>query len=496
MKKDFETYNQFNDILNKEKHKTKDNKLNSHERLAILFDNGEFKEIFKYSSLSNFAENFNDGVVCAFGNVNNKPIMAYATDFSFEGGSIGIHQAKQISEIYRLAKNHGIPIVGLLESGGAKLTESIHIMESYAGILKDAVFASGYIPQIACTFGHCIGATAFLALLNDFIVMEKNSNISIAGANINKQATGEDLTQEEIGGTDIHTKHSGAAHFVELGEENSIKKVREILSWLPQNNKEKSFIKITEDSENREEESIFNILPEDEMKPFDIKKLVKLFTDNNEFLEIQKDFAKNIIIGFARFSGIPVGIIANQPAYMGGALDSKAFKKVTKFINILSNYNLPMISFVDVPGAVPTSEEHKKGILNLGAAYLQALGHHKELKLSILVRKCFGGTYSMINPKISGGDIIYAYPNASVGIMSERAMATILGENSKIKQKMDLLHEKGLRLDHPVFAVSSSYIDDIIDPKKTRIEIIKVLKAFKNKYLIDIPDKKVFNFPL
>ncbi|MEK7431707.1 MAG: carboxyl transferase domain-containing protein, partial [Cyanobacteriota bacterium] len=446
MKRDFEKFDEFNKILEAENVNNSESKLLPIERLAILFDDGKFKELFKYSSVSPFAESFKDGISCAFGNVNGKPIVAYATDFSFEGGSIGVHQSNQILELYRLAKNHCIPIVALIESGGAKLMDTIHVQESLAGVLREAVFSSGFIPQITCTFGHCIGASAFISVLTDFVIMEKDSNLSISGANVNKAATGEDVTQAEIGGSAIHTKHSGSAHFVTSGEENTIKKVRELLSWLPQNNKEKPPIKEYIETEEREINEILDLLPDDEMKPFDVKKLIKLFTDDNEFFEIQEDYAKNLVVGFARFNGIPVGIVANQSLYMGGALDTKSFRKAIRFINTLSAYNFPMLNFADVPGAVPTSDEHKKGILNLGASFLQALGHHKNLKLSIIVRKCFGGAYSMINPKISGGDIIYAYPNASIGIMSDKAMSSVLGKNSVIREIIVTLNEKNLKL--------------------------------------------------
>lgn len=496
MKKDFAKYQEVNKLIDSENFEKREGKFTPRERLSFLFDNGDYKELFKYASVDPTINSFKDGVVCAFGSVNGKTVFAYASEFSFEGGSVGVHQSKQMLELFRLAKNHAVPVVALVESGGAKITDSIDIMESFAGVMRESVFLSGFVPQITCTLGHCIGASAFVALFSDFIIMEKNSNICISGANVNKAATGEDVTQEEIGGADIHSKHSGAAHFVIETEEKAILKIRELLSFLPSNNQEKPPVISNSDSETREEKAVYEILPEDPVKPFDIRKLITLFSDNNDFMELQADYAKNLVVGFARFGGIPVGIVANQPLYMGGAIDTKAFKKMARFMNFLSAYNFPMLNFVDVPGAVPTSEEHKRGILNAGASALQALGHHKHLKITILVRKCFGGAYSMLNPKITGGDIIYAYPNASIGIMNDKAMSSVLGKNSKLSDKVNTLHENGLRLDHPILAASGTYIDDIILPEKTREEIIRVLKAFPNKFFLDIPKKEIFNFTL
>ncbi|MFN8577611.1 MAG: carboxyl transferase domain-containing protein [Candidatus Sericytochromatia bacterium] len=481
-----------NKSIEQEKKLINSDKLNPRQRLSILFDNGEYKELFKFAGFAE-TKNLKDGIICAFGNINNRPATAYAFEFEYQGGSVGALQSKQIVELYRLARQSGLPVIALNESGGARLTDAEDISEGYADALREAVFCSGFIPQITATFGVCIGASAFMATLSDFVIMEKDSSMCISGASVNKVATGEDVTEKEMGGIEIHTKHSGSAHFIGNKDKETIEIVRKLLNYLPSNNSEKAPITPTTDPEDRIEESVNNILPQNMMSPFDIKKLINLFVDDNNFFEVQKEFAPNIITGFARFGGISVGIVANQSNYLAGAFDSKGSRKMARFVNFLSTFNFPMITFVDVPGAIPTVKEHKEGILLHGAQVLQALGHHKHLKISIVVRKCFGGAYCMINPKSSGGDIIYAYPEATIGIMSDQAMTSVVRKDSPLKQRIDKIHSEGGRIDGPLFLASKAYIDDIIEPSHTRIEIIKALKTFGNKTFNEIPNKWMNN---
>jgi acetyl-CoA carboxylase carboxyltransferase component len=489
---DRERLQKINSLIEDEKIISENDKLNTRQRLSILFDNGEYKELFKFAGYSE-TKNLKDGVICAFGNINNRPATAYAFEFEYQGGSVGALQSKQITELYRLARQSGLPVIALNESGGARLTDAEDIAEGYSDALREAVFCSGFIPQITATFGVCIGASAFMATLSDFVVMEKDSSMCISGASVNKIATGEDVTEKDMGGVEIHTKHSGSAHFIGNKDKETIETIRKILHYLPSNNSEKPPFIPTQDPENRIEESINEIVPKNIMTPFDIKKLINLFVDDNDFFEVQKEFAPNIITGFARFGGMSVGIVANQSSYLAGAFDSKGSRKMARFVNFLSSFNFPMITFVDIPGAIPTVKEHKEGILLHGAQVLQSLGHHKHLKISIVVRKCFGGAYCMINPKASGGDIIYAYPDATIGIMSDQAMTSVVRKDSPLKERIDKIHAEGGRIDDPLFLASKGYIDDIIEPSHTRVEIIKALKAFGNKKFTQIPDKWLNN---
>jgi acetyl-CoA carboxylase carboxyltransferase component len=468
-------------------------KFSPRERLALLFDNGEYKELFKFANSSTKGNTFKDGLVCGTGMINNRPAVAYASEFDIQGGSVGSLQADQISELYRLARQSGIPVIALSESAGARISDSVHIMEGFSKVMKEAVFCSGVIPQITCALGYCIGASAFVATLNDFIIMNEKATLSISGASVNKAATGEDVTEEQLGGTEIHTRYSGLAHFTEKSEKKSIARVRQLLEYLPSNNLEPPPVMECFDSETREEPTVEKLLPDDTDTPFDMMKLVKLFVDDHKFLELQAAFAPNMIIGFARFAGIPVGIAANQSMHLAGALDSNAFKKMARFVNFLSAFNFPLITFVDVPGAIPTLEENKNGILIHGAQLIQAMGHLKSLKISIVVRRCFGGAYCMLNPKISGGDIIYAYPGAMVGVMSDKAMSSVFKRDTKMSEKIEAMHARGERFDDPFIAASFGYLDDIIFPAQTRVEIIRALKIFGNKRFLDLPPKWMNN---
>lgn len=460
-----------------------DMRSNVYTKLEKLFDNGDYKELFKFAQTSKKRKG--KSVITATGFIHNRPVMVYATDFSYQGGSIGKFESDLIAETYRLAKQSGIPIISLINSGGARITDGIYIMEGFGQIFREASYCSGVIPQITCVENNCIGASAFTALLTDFIFMTKDSVMSLAGAEVNKIATGENYTNKEIGGVEIHTQHTGAVHFIEENIEDILFKVRDLIKYLPQNNSEKP--NLFEFKDNNQNYDYKDIIPKDDKTPFDIKKLITQFTDDNEFFEIQKEFAPNLIIGFATFEGMTVGVCANQSLYGAGALDSKAFRKVSRFINFLSAFNIPMLSFVDVPGALPTLEENKNGILIYGSQFMQSLAHHKHLKVTIVVRRCFGGAYGMMSPKSGNGDIIYSYPDAMIGVMSHEAMTSVLKSTGK---EVDF---GGIRSDSPLIAASLGYIDDIIEPKNTRKELINALKVFGTKRDLNIPPKWLNN---
>lgn len=458
-------------------------KNNVYEKLSLLFDNGDFKELFKFAQTSKNKKG--KAIITATGFIHTRPAIAYITDFSYQGGSIGKFESDLIAETYRLAKQSGIPIISIMNSGGARISDGIYIMEGYGQIFREASYCSGVIPQITCIEDNCIGASAFTANLTDFILMTKDSVMSLAGAGVNKAATGENYSNKELGGAELHSQNTGSVHFIEENIEKVILKARELVKFLPQNNSEKppSF----ENNDLVNNINFNNIIPKDDKTPFDMKKLIRQFTDNNEFFEIQKEFAPNLITGFASFDGITVGICANQSLYGAGAIDSNAFRKASRFINFLSAFNYPMISFIDVPGAVPTLEESKNGILIHGAQFIQALAHHKNVKITIVVRRCFGGTYAMMNPKSGNGDIIYSYPDAMIGVMSHEAMSSVLMSTGKT------IDTNGIRSDSPLIAASLGYIDDIIDPKDTRKELITALKIFGSKRDINIPPKWINN---
>lgn len=494
MNKDLENLKQTEDLLQK-KPPRKLERLSAQKRLELLFDDGKFKHLFRFVRSDPFKDKIDNNLICASGRVNGQDILAYACEFNILGGSLGVQQGQQIIELYRLAKQSGLPLIALYESGGARVSDGIHISDKLAECLAEATFASGVIPQLTCILGHCIGASAYMAMLNDFIIMDEKATLCIAGSSVNKAATGEDVTEFDMGGAEVHKKQTGNAHFVEKTEEECIERLRQLLSYMPANNAEVPATIVCHDSEERIEKQVYDLLPAHPSAPFDMKQVIQLFVDNHDFFELQEAYAPNAIIGFARFGGMPVGIIANQSLHLAGALDTLACKKFARFINFLGIFNYPLISFVDVPGAIPTVEQHKAGILTHGTQLLQSIGHLKTLKISIVVRRCFGAAYCLLNPKCSGGDIIYAYPNAMMGSMSDKAMSSFSGMDPRMAKKVEALHAMGKRLDDPFIAASYGYIDDVIDPAQTRPEIIQALQAYSNKRFREIPPKWLNNPP-
>ncbi len=463
--------------------------LTPRQRLAALFDQGEFQELFRYTQAKD-QSSWQDGLVCAYGNVNGRPIVAYATEYQNQGGSVGVRQSRQMVEVYRLARQSGIPIVALLESSGARIHEGLHIMESYAAAMRESVFCSGMVPQIACVFGYCIGASAIMATLCDFIVIEEQGTISLAGARINQSATGEKLTEHELGGVNVHTEHTGYVHAVCQGDRKVLQHTRELLAWLPANHSESPPQFETDDPINRLAPQAADRIPIEANAPFHIQSLIQDFTDEQAFFEVQEEHAPNLVTGFAAFGGQSVAIVANQSQYLSGAMDANATRKLARFLTLVANFNYPLITFLDVPGAMPTlaaQQDRIIGALNQ-AMHAQCLIH--ALKITVVVRRCFGGTYAMMHPKNGEGDLIFAYPNAMIGVMSAQAQELVMMKMGKKPP------ESALRLDDPLLAAEHLYIDDIIQPEQTRQALIRALKTFGNKRIHHYPSKRSGNPPL
>ncbi len=466
------------------------------ERLKLLFDPGTGQELFRFVRNRLDKPSFSDGIVCASGEIQGRPLLAWASEFETMGGSIGALQTRQLNELYRLSRQSGLPMVSLVESGGARVTDGMEIMEGYAETLKEAVYLSGVVPQITCILGHCIGAPAFVATLTDFIIMDQNSTLCVAGAGVNKAATGEDLDEQALGGPEIHTGHSGAVHFVEPDEGAAIARVRQLFSYLPLTQAERPPHYATDDPPEREAPELNQLLPASPDAPFDMLPVLKAIVDQDSLMEIQADFAPNLITAFAQLGGQTVGILANQSLVLAGALDSKALRKMARFLNFLSSFNFPLVCFVDVPGLMPNSAAHREGILTYGSQALSAIGHLKGLKVSVVVRRCFGGAYFLLNPKVGGGDLVYAWPGAMIGIMSDQAMASFAGHNPVLRKTFEAIHAQGSRIDDPFIPAGSGYLDDIIEPARTRPILIQALTRFSNKRQLDIPPKWLPNIPL
>ncbi len=474
-------------------------KLSARERLQQLFDPGTFLEMFRYAKERPAQNPVDDGVVCGHGDVNGQPVIAYATEFSVQGGSLGALQTRQIAECQRFAHQSGIPIVALLESGGARISEAVHIMEGFVPAMTGGIELSGVVPQIACVFGPCIGASAFMATFSDWVIMETESSLSIAGARVNAMATGENLSDRELGGVTVHTHDTGNVHFVEQGDQAVLERARELLQWLPPHYKARPAVRpfsaLPVSEQQRKTPEIARCIPADSQTGFDMRKVVQACADHQHFFETQADFAPNLLTGFIELGGYTLAVVASQPLHLGGVLDVKATRKMTRFLTFIAAFNYPLLSLVDVPGALPTLASQRAGILTHMTQAMHAIYNVRSLKITVVVRRCFGGTYSMLHPKSSKGDLVFAYPGAMIGVMSDAAMHQIMQHSEKGQRQIQKLESLGLRTDAPQLAAAAMYIDDIIDPEDTRQVLYRSLKSFYHKRRIGYPDKLQGNPP-
>lgn len=473
--------------------------LNAHQRLALLFDQGQYQELFRFVQERPGVQADQDALVCAHGDVNGQPVIAYATQARVQGGSLGAKQTRQIVECQRLARQSGIPLVALLESGGARISEAQHILEGFASALKGAAELSGVVPQIACVFGHCIGASALMATLGDWVIMEADASLSIAGARVNALATGENLTEQELGGYAVHQQYTGNVHFVAQGDTQVLQKARTLLNWLPPHHKtypNQAPLDPSAPELQRKTPEITRLLPTDPQTPFDMRIILEACADQQQFFEIQADFAPNVLTGFMRIGGYTVAVVANQSLHMGGVIDTLAAHKYSRFLNAMNCFNFPLISFVDVPGALPTLAAQQAGILTAMSQSIHAVYGLRTLRVTVLVRRCFGGTFAMLHPKSGAGDLIFAYPQAMLGVMSDAAMQEIMAHSPRGQAQIQALNNLGLRSDDPLIAASYGYIDDVIDPAETRQVLYRSLKSFYYKRVTHYPDKIQGNPPL
>lgn len=473
-------------------------------RLSQLFDEGCFQELFRFASEHPHREQPpqeppHDAIVCAHGDINGQPAVAYATEATIQGGSVGALQARQIIECQRLAQQSGIPIVALLESGGARISEAAQIMEGYAGAMASAIGLSGVVPQVACVFGPCIGASAFMATLSDWVIMEQSASLSLAGARVNAQATGEVLSETELGGVDVHQQYTGNIHFVAQGESAVLAKARALLKWLPSHYRTRSpiaaFESLSLKEQKRKTPEIEALLPLAPQTPFDMRAVINACADHGDFFETQAHFAPNIVTGFLKVGGYPLAVVANQSLHMGGALDAPAARKVTRFLNTVNAFNFAVLSLVDVPGALPTLAAQQAGILTAMSQSMHAIYNIRGLRLTVIVRRCFGGAYAMAHPKSGKGDLIFAYPNAMIGVMDDAAMKKVMQHSPTGKVQIEALKRQGLRSDDPYLAAAQGYIDDVINPADTRQVLYRSLKSFYHKRVTDYAPKLHGNPP-
>ncbi len=477
-------------------------KKTARERVLLLLDPGSFTEIDKLVTPRNRDSEKQeqvfpgDGVVTGYGKINGKLVYVFAQDFTVYGGSLSRANADKIVKIQKLALQMGAPVIGLNDSGGARIQEGVESLAGYADIFYNNVISSGVIPQISAILGPCAGGAVYSPALTDFIFMvNEKSYMFVTGPEVIKTVTHEDVSKEDLGGALTHSSKSGVAHFTGDDEEQVLMMIRELISFLPSNNMEDVPVKTTIDPSDRVEEALQELIPADPNKPYDMHDIILNVIDNHHFLEVQPNYAKNIICGFARFAGNPVGIVANQPANLAGVLDINSSVKAARFVRFCDAFNIPLITFVDVPGFLPGTTQEFGGIIKHGAKLLYAFSEATVPKITIITRKAYGGAYDVMSSKHIGGDVNFAYPTAEIAVMGPEGAVNILHRNKSEEERADAVIAYREKFANPYTAASLGYIDEIIYPKDTRRKIIGALEMTKNKRKTN-PPRKHGNIPL
>jgi acetyl-CoA carboxylase carboxyltransferase component len=483
-------------------------KYTARERIAMLLDGGSFEEFDMF--VTHRCTNFNmekdivlgDGVVTGYGTIEGRLVYVFAQDFTVFGGSLSESFAMKICKIMDQAVKVGAPVIGINDSGGARIQEGVNALAGYAEIFQRNILASGVIPQISAIFGPCAGGAVYSPALTDFNIMTKGTSyMFLTGPKVVKTVTGEDVTQEQLGGASVHATKSGVAHFAVDSEEDGLQLIRRLLSYLPQNNLEEAPIAPCEDPIDRLEDVLNDIIPDSPNKPYDMYEVIGGVVDNGEFLEVHKDFAANIIVGFARFNGISVGIVANQPKVLAGCLDNNASRKAARFVRFCDAFNIPLVTLVDVPGFLPGTQQEYGGIILHGAKLLYAYGEATVPKVTVTLRKSYGGAYCVMSSKHLRGDINYAWPTAEIAVMGPSGAIEVLygKEMATVPDPVKFAEEKEKdyrqAFANPYNAAKYGYIDDVIEPRNTRFRVIRALQQLATKKLTN-PPKKHDNLPL
>ena len=475
-------------------------KLTARERIEMFFDEGTFVELdmFVKHRCTNFGQEKKElpgeGVVIGYGTVEGRLVYAFAQDFTVEGGSLGEKHAHKIWKVMDLAMKMGAPLIGINDSGGARIQEAVDALSGYAGIFFRNTAASGVIPQISVIMGPCAGGAVYSPAITDFIYMVKNtSQMFITGPAVIKSVTAEEVTAEELGGAMTHNSRSGVAHFAAENEEDCINQIRYLLSFLPSNNLEDPPIVDTGDDPDRQEDFLNEIIPDNPNAPYDMKEVIRGIVDNGEFYEVHEHFATNIITCFARFDGRSVGIIANQPAVMAGCLDVNASDKSARFIRFCDAFNIPLVNLVDVPGFLPGVDQEYSGIIRHGAKMLYAYSEATVPKVTVITRKAYGGSYIAMCCRELGADQVMAWPSAEIAVMGPAGAANIIFRKDPDKDQKTAEYVEEFAT--PYKAAERGYADMVIEPKETRPLIITALNALASKREVG-PSKKHGNIPL
>jgi propionyl-CoA carboxylase beta chain len=486
----------------------KEGKLTARERLDLLLDAGSFTELDKF--VTHRATDFGmadkkipgDGVITGYGTIEGRQVFVFAQDFTVFGGSLSGAYAQKICKVMDLATRVGAPIVGLNDSGGARIQEGVESLAGYADIFLRNTLASGVVPQISLILGPCAGGAVYSPAITDFIVMTKQSSyMFITGPEVIKTVTHEEVTKDALGGAIAHNQKSGVAHFAADSEQAAIMLTRELLSFLPSNNTEDPPALAADDDAARAEAALATLVPANPNKPYDIRELLKLVVDHKRFFEVQEHYAKNIVVGFARLNGRAVGIVGNNPAVLAGCLDIDASVKAARFVRFCDCFNIPLVTFVDVPGFLPGTNQEWGGIIKHGAKLLYAYAEATVPKVTIITRKAYGGAYDVMASKHIRADVNYAYPTAEIAVMGPEGAVNIIfrkeldAAKDPVAEKARLVADYREKFANPFKAAELGYIDEVIRPEQTRLKIIRALEMLKDKRQ-DTPPRKHGNIPL
>ena len=477
-------------------------RMTARERINMLLDKGTFCELDKF--VTHRCNDFGmdkkqiagDGMVTGYGKIDGRLVFVYAYDFTAHGGSLSETNAAKIVKVQQLSLKTGAPIIALNDSGGARIQEGVNSLAGYASIFYNNTMASGVVPQISAILGPCAGGACYSPALTDFIFMVKeNSHMFITGPDVVKTVTNEEVGKEELGGAATHSSKSGVAHFMCSNEEETLMSIRELLSFLPSNNMEDAPAAPCSDDVNRLTESLQTVIPEDPNQPYDIKDIVEPVLDNQYFFEVMPHFAKNIVVGFGRLNGRSVGIVANQPAFLAGVLDIDASDKAARFIRFCDCFNIPIITFEDVPGFLPGTNQEHNGIIRHGAKIVYAYAEATVPKITLITRKAYGGAYIVMASKPTGADINLAYPQAEIAVMGAEGAVNILYRKASAEEKSAIIKEYEEKFSNPYRASERGLIDEVIMPRDTRHKLIQALEMASNKNQSN-PPKKHGNMPL
>ncbi|HLC23671.1 MAG TPA: carboxyl transferase domain-containing protein [Dehalococcoidia bacterium] len=483
-------------------------KLTARERVDALFDAGTFHELdaFVTQRCTDFGLGDKripgDSVVTGYGKIDGRTAYVFAQDFTVMGGSLSKVASEKICKVMDLAARNGGPVIGLLDSGGARIQEGVDSLQGYGDIFKRNILYSGVVPQLSAIMGPCAGGAVYSPALTDFVFMVKGmGQMYITGPNVIKAVTGEDVSLEQLGGAMAHASKSGNCHFVADNEQDCFKMIKQLLSYLPSNNIDDPPSFHTGDPVDRKEEALASVIPDDTKRSYDMKKVIEAVMDKGEFFEVHKHFARNLITGFARLDGRAVGVIAQQPQFMAGSIDVDASDKGARFVRTCDCFNVPLVTFADVPGYMPGTDQEYRGIIRHGAKFLYAYCEATVPKVCVVTRKAYGGAYIVMSSKSLRGDINYAWPTAEIAVMGPDGAVDIVFrdaiKNSENPQetRQKLINEYREKFANPYVAASKGYLDEVIDPRETRTRLIAAFDMLRNK-VDSLPHKKHGNIPL